>query len=477
MELGSTLEQQAALERVVSGIYAEAGDADSLVLRREAHARYLLSGLRHLSAGHCGACRRARAAAAGAHAPAARSAGCQPPVARVLDHAQPGAARGPAARRCAPADASPRLLSRVLKKHAGYAADAVAFLSSCRAPTGGFGGGPGQQAHLATTYAACAALCTLGGADAVAALDRPSLLRFLLRLKLPAEQARPSLHAPSLLATAHAIAQGGGFCMTEGGEADTRGCYTALAAARMAGLLSPALTAGVGGYLSRCQTYEGGLGGEPHAEAHGGYTFCGLAAAVLAGEAAALDLPRLLHWAAQRQGAPEGGFNGRTNKLVDGCYSLWQGGVFPLLQMQLPLLTAQLRAGGSAAPPLPVPQPPASPPPPPPPHRTHAAALFPSEPGAGPAPLPPRYNARALQGWLLACCQASEGGLRDKPGKPRDFYHTCYCLSGLASAQHHGGCGLVGPPANLLAAADPVLNVATARLDAWLPLLEAQPAA
>jgi protein farnesyltransferase subunit beta len=28
----------------------------------------------------------------------------------------------------------------------------------------------------------------------------------------------------------------------------------------------------------------------------------------------------------------EGGFQGRTNKLVDGCYSLWQGGVFPLLR-------------------------------------------------------------------------------------------------------------------------------------------------
>jgi prenyltransferase beta subunit len=27
----------------------------------------------------------------------------------------------------------------------------------------------------------------------------------------------------------------------------------------------------------------------------------------------------------------EGGFQGRTNKLVDGCYSFWQGGVFPLL--------------------------------------------------------------------------------------------------------------------------------------------------
>lgn len=32
----------------------------------------------------------------------------------------------------------------------------------------------------------------------------------------------------------------------------------------------------------------------------------------------------------------EGGFNGRTNKLVDGCYSFWQGGLFPLLQRVAP---------------------------------------------------------------------------------------------------------------------------------------------
>ena len=31
----------------------------------------------------------------------------------------------------------------------------------------------------------------------------------------------------------------------------------------------------------------------------------------------------------------EGGFQGRTNKLVDGCYSFWQGGVFPLIHMIL----------------------------------------------------------------------------------------------------------------------------------------------
>lgn len=31
------------------------------------------------------------------------------------------------------------------------------------------------------------------------------------------------------------------------------------------------------------------------------------------------------------QGALEGGFAGRTAKLVDGCYSFWQGGAFPIL--------------------------------------------------------------------------------------------------------------------------------------------------
>jgi protein farnesyltransferase subunit beta len=28
------------------------------------------------------------------------------------------------------------------------------------------------------------------------------------------------------------------------------------------------------------------------------------------------------------------------------------------------------------------------------------------------------------------------GGLRDKPSKPKYFYHSCYVLSGLSVAQH-----------------------------------------
>ena len=68
------------------------------------------------------------------------------------------------------------------------------------------------------------------------------------------------------------------------------------------------------------------------------------------------------------------------------------------------------------------------------------------------------YNARALQLWLLKCCQASKGGMRDKPGKPPDYYHTCYCLSGLSSSQHFGGF-VLGPLSNKLMKADPVCNV------------------
>ncbi len=43
-------------------------------------------------------------------------------------------------------------------------------------PEGGFGGGPYQLAHLAPTYAAVAALVTLGGQDALSGL--PAVLCF-----------------------------------------------------------------------------------------------------------------------------------------------------------------------------------------------------------------------------------------------------------------------------------------------------------
>lgn len=46
------------------------------------------------------------------------------------------------------------------------------FLAKCQSPEGGFGGGPGQYPHLASTYAAVNALCTIGTQEAYNVIDR-----------------------------------------------------------------------------------------------------------------------------------------------------------------------------------------------------------------------------------------------------------------------------------------------------------------
>jgi protein farnesyltransferase subunit beta len=78
------------------------------------------------------------------------------------------------------------------------------------------------------------------------------------------------------------------------------------------------------------------------------------------------------------------------------------------------------------------------------------------------ASCPQLYNVAALKLWLLRCCQGKKGGLRDKPGTAVDYYHTCYCLSGLASCQAYSG---QPPGPNSLAHADPLCNVVDVKLE------------
>lgn len=87
-------------------------------------------------------------------------------------------------------------------------ADVINFLRSCQAATGGFGGGPTQLPHLAPTYAATAALVTLGGVEALDIVNRAAMLDFISRLAMPPEQGGgfrvcqgllPSLHEDSTL--------------------------------------------------------------------------------------------------------------------------------------------------------------------------------------------------------------------------------------------------------------------------------------
>lgn len=98
-----------------------------------------------------------------------------------------------------------------------------------------------------------------------------------------------------------------------------------------------------------------------------------------------LDVPRLIAWLSSRQYAPEGGFSGRTNKLVDGCYSHWVGGCWPLIEAAL----------------------------------SGPGACGVEGPGAPPVPRESLYSREGLIRYIMSCCQeeSKRGGLRDKPGK------------------------------------------------------------
>lgn len=256
-----------------------------------------------------------------------------------------------------------------------FAEKVTSVMSSCQHPTGGFGGGPFQIPHLATTYAAVSALVCIGTEEALSIIDRPKLKRFILSMKDEST---------------------GGFRMHEGGETDVRGTYCAIAVSSLLQFLDEALIEGVGEYVKSCQSYEGGIAGEPGMEAHGGYSYCALAALAILGEAEKyIDLDAFTDWLCRRQMSFEGGFNGRANKLVDSCYTFWQGACFPIL--------ADI-------------------------HRINSVDAT--------AEAPVMFAVEPAQMYVLLACQSDNGGLRDKPGKPADFYHSCYALSGLAALQY-----------------------------------------
>jgi geranylgeranyl transferase type-1 subunit beta len=74
-------------------------------------------------------------------------------------------------------------------------------------------------------------------------------------------------------------------------------------------------------FILECRTYEYAFGQVPNAEAHGGSTFCAVAALSLMNCLEQLDhQDELVRWCLCRQTE---GFNGRPNKPDDSCYSWW----------------------------------------------------------------------------------------------------------------------------------------------------------
>lgn len=261
---------------------------------------------------------------------------------------------------------TPRLPASV---HA-YTRSVISTFTPLQNSTGGFGGGFGQYSHLAPTYATILSLAIVGD-DALAIVDRRAILRWLHTLKNP----------------------NGSFAVCVGGETDVRGVYCALTIMSLLRLpVTASLLENTSNYLTSCQTYEGGFGANSTAnEAHGGYTFCALAALCILHPPTKLvellDMDALVRWLSARQYAPEGGLSGRTNKLVDGCYCTWIGGCWAFVE-------AAVGAEG------------------------------------------PLWDREGMVRYILAATQGQRGGLRDKPGKSPDFYHSNYILLGLSSVEY-----------------------------------------
>merc|ERR1712157_161273 len=108
------------------------------------------------------------------------------------------------------------------------------------------------------------------------------------------------------------------------GEVDIRAYYCIVSTSALLNIIHPLYYQHIP-FVQSCQTYEGGFGCEPWSEAHGGYTLCALATLAILNKMDTIDYKSCLQWLAFRQMTFEGGFNGRANKLVDGCYSFWQG--------------------------------------------------------------------------------------------------------------------------------------------------------
>ena len=236
-------------------------------------------------------------------------------------------------------------------------------------PNGVYRGYQSAIPILAGVYSGVCAMCCIGSEGAYNTVDRKNTYDFIMSRKFP----------------------NGSFEMNEdSGDIDTRAAFCAISSAYVLNILDEKLIENVAEWVLSCQTYEGGFAGMPGGEAHGGYTYCAVACLALLGRVDEIDIESLLRWLIYRQKVNEGGFDGRINKLVDVCYTFWQGAVFGILHKYS--------------------------------KKFNESPLFP--------------NIEKLLEYVILASQCKDGGFRDKPSKKPDYYHTNYALTGMSILLH-----------------------------------------
>lgn len=175
-----------------------------------------------------------------------------------------------------------------------------------------------DHGHVAMTYTALATLIILG--DDLSGVNRQAIAAGLKALQLP---------------------DGSFMAALEGGENDMRFLYCATAISKMVDDWSGVRRDAALQYVLASVSYEGGIGQGPGLEAHGGSTYCAVAALSMMGmleELGETVLAGVTRWCLRRQGRQFDrktglgeGFQGRPNKPEDTCYSFWVGATLALL--------------------------------------------------------------------------------------------------------------------------------------------------
>jgi len=192
----------------------------------------------------------------------------------------------------------------VLEK-CGFRGSTCLKISSTGFPTNEY-----DHGHVAMTYTAIASLLILG--DDLSRVNRPAVLAGIKALQLEDGSFKAAL---------------------QGGENDMRFLYCAATVCSMLNDWSGMDQDLAMNYVVTSIGYDGGIGQGPELEAHGGSTYCAVAALVLMGRLKEIGEDKLRgikRWCISRQHT---GFQGRPNKPEDTCYSFWVGATLRLLDI------------------------------------------------------------------------------------------------------------------------------------------------
>lgn len=175
---------------------------------------------------------------------------------------------------------------------------------SCQHETGGFGAAPGHDAHMLYTVSAVQILASI---EALDELDK--------RGKAGSEKVGKYIAQLQNRET-------GAFAGDEWGEIDTRFLFGGLLALSLLNLLPLVDVSKAVEHVQACANFDGGYGVGPGAESHAGQIYTCVGALAITNRLDLVDRDRLGGWLSERQ-LPNGGLNGRPEKLEDVCYSWW----------------------------------------------------------------------------------------------------------------------------------------------------------